>query len=158
MQALEHYVVQTNNTCSAVLTKFTLIDDEDLQGTVLASRKECVQAGAIFALQATVCHPCPPQLFNATGMHAEQYKLLDTLILLEAQGVVTHYKSLGGLFLNEYRHMLFKGQRAMTRVQTQVCGEDAVCLQPRCHHCVSKLPPPLTTRSSWIACPASLTA
>lgn len=55
-------------------------------------------------------------------MHAEQYKLLDTLILLEAQGVVTHYKSLGGLFLNEYRHMLYKGQRSMTRVQTQVCA------------------------------------
>lgn len=53
-------------------------------------------------------------------MHAEQYKLLDTLILLEARSVVTHYKSLGGLFLNEYRHMLFNGQRTMTRVQTQV--------------------------------------
>lgn len=57
---------------------------------------------------------------SSTGMHAEQYKLLDTLILLEARGVVTHYKSLGGLFLNEYRHLVFKGNRSMTRVQTQV--------------------------------------
>lgn len=32
MQSLEHYVVQSNHTCSAVLTKFTLVDDEDLQG------------------------------------------------------------------------------------------------------------------------------
>lgn len=35
MQSLEHYVVQLNQTCSAVLTKFTLIDEEDLQGPCL---------------------------------------------------------------------------------------------------------------------------
>lgn len=63
-----------------------------------------------------------PTPSHYTGMHAEQYKLLDILILLEAQGVVTHYKSLGGLFLNEYRHLVHRGAKRMTRVQTQVGG------------------------------------
>lgn len=70
-------------------------------------------------------------------MHAEQYKLLDTLIMLEARSVVTHYKSLGGLFLNEFRHLLFKGEKTVTRVQTQVPipAYPCVCLSLRIPVC-----------------------
>ncbi len=32
IDALEHNLVQANKSCSAVLTRFSLVDDEDLQG------------------------------------------------------------------------------------------------------------------------------